>query len=433
MASSSSKEGLLLDATDYTDVGGTRSPLPGESRGDCVGRWKGLTYATKVGIVVAGLVVLFGAGVGLVVSELTSASGAPPRPTPARQGPVIINTWWGDVTNVSWAVVNSSFSALDAAEAGCSYAEAAQKDGTVGYGGSPDTNGETTLDALIMDGQVMDIGAVGYLRDIKSAISTARRVLTYTRHTMLAGDGARDFAVMTGFNATPLNTSGSDAEYETWLASNCVGNYYQPSVVNAATGVPANASCGPYRVLPTPAPTPYPAGASGWTTFDDARPLRHRPHGERPAGRPTTRRTRNDHDTVGLCALDVRGNIALGMSSNGASHKVAGRIGDAPIVGAGGYASNEGGCAAATGDGDITARFLPAFTAVESMRRGMSPEEACADAVARIAVYYPVFELGLVCMDRYGRTGAASHGWVFTYCEASPATGGAGVCHQKAG
>ena len=53
------------------------------------------------------------------------------------------------------------------------------------------------------------------------------------------------------------------------------------------------------------------------------------------------------------------------------------------------------------------------------MRRGMSPDEACADAVRRIERFYPKFELGLVCVDTEGRVGAASHGWNFTYCAAS--------------
>jgi N4-(beta-N-acetylglucosaminyl)-L-asparaginase len=129
-----------------------------------------------------------------------------------------------------------------------------------------------------------------------------------------------------------------------------------------------------------------------------------------------------------MCALDVAGNIAAGVSSNGANHKVAGRIGDAPIVGAGGYASNDAGCAAATGDGDITMRFLPAYQAVENMRRGMTPADACEDAVRRIMKYYTTFELGLLCLNADGDWGASSHGWTFTYCVAAPSTGGETIC-----
>ena len=77
---------------------------------------------------------------------------------------------------------------LDAVEKGCSQCEVEQCDGTVGYGGSPDENGETTLDAMIMDGNNMDVGAVGCLRGIKDAISVARFVLERTKHTLLVGE-----------------------------------------------------------------------------------------------------------------------------------------------------------------------------------------------------------------------------------------------------
>ena len=83
-----------------------------------------------------------------------------------------------------------SGSAIDAVEQGCSRCEVDQCDGTVGYGGSPDESGETTLDAMIMDGVSYDVGAVSDLRRVKEAISVARAVMTYTKHTMLTGESA---------------------------------------------------------------------------------------------------------------------------------------------------------------------------------------------------------------------------------------------------
>lgn len=62
------------------------------------------------------------------------------------------------------------------------------------------------------------------------------------------------------------------------------------------------------------------------------------------------------------------------------------------------------------------------------MRRGMSPQAACEDAVRRIVPYYPVFELGLVCMDKEGRYAGVGHGWRFTWCYASPDTNGVATC-----
>lgn len=90
----------------------------------------------------------------------------------------------------AWSKLVQSGSALDAVELGCTKCEVDQCDGTVGYGGSPDESGETTLDAMIMDGVSQDVGAVSDLRMVKEAISVARAVMTYTTHTMLAGEAA---------------------------------------------------------------------------------------------------------------------------------------------------------------------------------------------------------------------------------------------------
>lgn len=93
-------------------------------------------------------------------------------------------------------------------------------------------------------------------------------------------------------------------------------------------------------------------------------------------------------------------------------------------------------------------RFLPAYQAVENMRNGMSPTDACVAAVRRIVAYYTDFELGLVCLDMKGMLclsstkieshvifrplsagnyGAASHGWNFTYAVATPQTNNTAV------
>lgn len=66
-----------------------------------------------------------------------------------------------------------------------------------------------------------------------------------------------------------------------------------------------------------------------------------------------------NHDTIGMIVIDINGNIAAGTSTNGANHKIPGRVGDSPIPGAGAYADSEVGAAVATGDGDVMMRFLP--------------------------------------------------------------------------
>ena len=84
-------------------------------------------------------------------------------------------------------------------ERGCATCETEQCDGSVGFGSVPDSTGEVTLDALIMDGPSHDAGAVACLRGVREAVSVARAVMTHTAHTMLVGEKASQFARMMGF------------------------------------------------------------------------------------------------------------------------------------------------------------------------------------------------------------------------------------------
>jgi isoaspartyl peptidase/L-asparaginase-like protein (Ntn-hydrolase superfamily) len=67
----------------------------------------------------------------------------------------------------------------------------------------------------------------------------------------------------------------------------------------------------------------------------------------------------NNHDTIGMVAIDSDGHIAAGTSTNGMTFKIPGRVGDAPIPGSGAYVDKDVGGCAATGDGDVMMRFLP--------------------------------------------------------------------------
>ncbi|KAM0539491.1 hypothetical protein ACHAO7_012124, partial [Fusarium culmorum] len=143
--------------------------------------------------------------------------------------PFVINTWGGDFTAATDAAFNSlqksKTSAIDAVEAGGLTCERNQCDGSVGFGGSPDENCETTLDAMIMDGDSMNTGAVAALRRVKDAISVARHVLEYTSHSLLAGDQATQFAIENGFKTTNLTTKASAKKCKEWKASKCQPNY----------------------------------------------------------------------------------------------------------------------------------------------------------------------------------------------------------------
>lgn len=185
-------------------------------------------------------------------------------------------------------------SALDAVEQGCSTCETLQCDGTVGFGGSPDENGETTLDAMIMDGETHAVGAVGCLRRVKNAIGVARKVLEHTGHTLLVGELATDFAIKMGFPEENLSTEFSQKMHNDWKGEKCQPNFWRNVRPDPTT------SCGPYG------PTSLPTSNSG------------------SGARPNSNIDRFNHDTISMVAIDSEGRIASGTSSNGARHKIPG-------------------------------------------------------------------------------------------------------------
>ncbi|KAK4096196.1 hypothetical protein N658DRAFT_385598, partial [Parathielavia hyrcaniae] len=309
--------------------------------------------------------------------------------------PFVVNTWGGPFTAATDAAylaltthphpgdpTKPPPTALDAVEIGCAACERNQCDNTVGFGGSPDENCETTLDALVMDGTTMKSGAVAGLRRIRHAVSVARAVLEHTRHSLLVGDLATRFAVQMGFGPEKdLATAQSRARCEEWRAGGCKGNYWV-GVLPDPEG-----SCGPYR----PAP-----GLGGLGLGD----------GE--GGQVS-------HDTISMVVIDGAGRMAAGTSTNGAAFKIPGRVGDGPVVGSGSYVDGDVGGCGATGDGDIMMRFLPCYQAVENLRRGMTPTEAAEDAVRRMLTKYPGISSGVVVVNNKGEHGAAGSGWTFTY------------------
>ncbi|XP_052842994.1 putative N(4)-(beta-N-acetylglucosaminyl)-L-asparaginase GG24090 [Drosophila gunungcola] len=331
-------------------------------------------------------------------SKTTSPAGTDAPNTNKTMLPMVINTWNFTAANVlAWRILKQSKGGLrqtrNAVVEGCTKCEKLQCDRTVGYGGSPDESGETTLDAMVMDGSTLDVGAVAGLRRIKDAIKVARHVLEHTQHTMLVGDAASAFANAMGFESESLVTPESKDMWQQWTAENCQPNFWwnvhpDPKV-----------SCGPYKPRPTP--------LTRWKE-DRAR-------NEYEIGR-------KNHDTIGMIAIDVEGNIHAGTSTNGARHKIPGRVGDSPIPGAGGYADNEVGAAVATGDGDVMMRFLPSLLAVEAMRLGKPPAEAAEVGIRRIMKRHKDFMGAVIAVDRLGNYAAACHGLEeFPFMVSSPA------------
>jgi len=117
-----------------------------------------------------------------------------------------------------------------------------------------------------------------------------------------------------------------------------------------------------------------------------------------------------NHDTIGMVAVDAKGDLCAGCSTSGLAFKIKGRVGDSPIPGAGAYVDNDIGGAAATGNGDIMMRFGVSLMAVEYMRGGGSPAEACARALQRIESKGYKTQACLVALNKKGEFGAARIG-----------------------
>lgn len=204
---------------------------------------------------------------------------------------------------------------------------------------------------VTLDACIMDshnnCGAVAFLQDIEHPISVARKVMEDTEHVMLVGSGAKQFALEKGFPETNLLTEKSKKAWEEWKKE----SKYQP-VINS-----------------------------------------------------------ENHDTIGLLALDENGNLSGACTTSGMAYKLHGRVGDSPIIGAGLFVDNEIGAACATGMGEAIIRIAGSAIVVEMMRNGMSPQEACKAAVDRVVSKHKDLtnlQVGFIALNKNGEVGSYS-------------------------
>ncbi|HCN83632.1 MAG TPA: glycosylasparaginase, partial [Sphingobacteriaceae bacterium] len=279
----------------------------------------------------------------------------------AAAQPIVISTWdFGKAANAeAWKLLSTNGGVIEAVEAGVKVPEADPKNHTVGYGGFPDRDGKVTLDSCIMDGN-LNCGSVAFLEHIMHPVSVAKLVMQTTPHIMLAGEGALQFALANGFKKENLLTPESEKAWKDWLAL----KKYEP-VINIEN-----------QKSTTPGPGKLPGGP-------------------------------DNHDTIGMLAMDSAGLMGGACSTSGAAWKMRGRVGDSPIIGAGLYVDGEVGAATSSGLGEEVIRTCGSHTVVELMRQGMSPEEACKKAVERIVNRDPEraknLQVGYLALDKRGR------------------------------
>ena len=280
---------------------------------------------------------------------------------------LFLSTWDhpGEVgARAAWARRQGGGSLLDSLEAGLAACEDDPELLLIGRGALPNWDGEVQLDASVMVGATLDAGAVCAVEGISPVISVARRVMERTPHILLAGEGAKRFALEEGFRPRSLMTATNVARYEEWRA------------------------------------------------------------GEAPKELEHSTREERDHehgDTVTMLGLETTPsgpNLIAASSTSGLRWKRPGRVGDSPIVGAGIYADDEAGAAGATGVGEELWRVCASFRTVEAMRRGLTAEEACRDTIEHLKRKRPASTTEpcvVMAIGREGDFGAATTEGIFPF------------------
>jgi len=270
---------------------------------------------------------------------------------------------------------------VDSAVVGVTLLEDDPYETGVGLGGLPNEEGVVELDASVMDGSEHRAGAVASLRNIQNPAAVALAVMRKTNHLLLVGEGALRFARDLGYPEVSLLTPESRRVWLEW---------------RAARGATDN-----------------------WI-------------GE-PEGGSTSAAVKSPPlGTTHISCWDGKGHVGGATTTSGLAWKVPGRVGDSPIIGAGLFADDGAGSAGSTGRGESNILVAGAHTIVEQMRSGKSPEEACLEALRRVADQCerrlrdasgrPTFDLAYYALNKDGEYGSAMiygryHNAAFAVCD----------------
>jgi N4-(beta-N-acetylglucosaminyl)-L-asparaginase len=269
---------------------------------------------------------------------------------------------------------------LDAAISGVNIVEDDPADMTVGYGGVPNYDGVVQLDACVMHGPTARAGAVASLEGVKNPSKLAKLVMETTDHVLLVGPGARAFADANGFPRENLLTEKARKVWLYWRQNlSPTDKWLEPPPDKLDPEVKAFID------------------QFGWDDFRKPR----------------------SGGTIHLSAVDGRGDLAGCTSTSGLFFKMPGRVGDSPIIGAGCFTDNEVGSAGSTGRGEANILVSGGHLAVELMRQGKHPKDACVEVLRRIAQTtrekrlldlkgQPSFGITFYALNKRGDYGAAS-------------------------
>ena len=316
-----------------------------------------------------------------------SANAAPLAPAAQGKRPLIISSANGlHALDKGMAILKQGGDTLDAVIAAVTVVEDDPNDTSVGYGGLPNEEGVVELDASCMHGPTARAGSVASVRNIKNVAKLAKTVMEKTNHVMIVGDGARRFGVDEGFEEMNLLTDNSRKIWLAWKASTSMN--WRPGIDSPEWKEHVSQLFD---------------GDAGKIAFAE-QVIAHPPTG-----------------TIPCMAINEKGEISATTTTSGLAWKIAGRVGDSPIIGAGCCVDNEVGAAGSTGKGEENIKISGGHTIIEMMRQGKSPKDACVEALSRIAHNYKndkkklsTFHIFFYAINKDGVHGAASL-WKNTY------------------
>lgn len=234
---------------------------------------------------------------------------------------------------------------LDAVVEGLTIVEDDPNEHTVGYGGLPNENGEVELDASVMHGPTYRVGAVAGVSRIRHVTKLAQKVMELTNHSLIVGDGARQFAIACGFQEENLLSETARRIWMHWKRTRSLHD--------------------------------------DWLSPEDAEPIDPEVAQWFKLHPPT--QTSRPQGTVHAAALNTAGEMSGATSTSGLAFSLPGRVGDTPIIGAGLYVDQAVGSCGCTGRGESAFKHAASNTVVELMRAGKSPAEAGFEVLERMA------------------------------------------------
>jgi N4-(beta-N-acetylglucosaminyl)-L-asparaginase len=244
----------------------------------------------------------------------------------------------------AWQRIVKGDDVLESLIAGVNIVELDPADTSVGYGGLPNADGVVQLDSCCMHGPLKRAGGVAALEGVRTPSRVAKAVLDHTDHHLLVGPGAQAFARNMGFAIEDdLNTERSRAKWLEWKRRVDPKHYLDPK----------------QRVQAGEA-------ASRGMVRDGLLDAHHR------------------YGTINCDGVSAKGELCGVTTTSGLAFKIAGRVGDSPILGAGLWVDNAVGAAGSTGRGEANLYNLSSFFIVEELRRGRAAKDAGMEALRRV-------------------------------------------------